>query len=787
MTAKTIIATSFCLCMFSITNLRAQLLPAEMHFSDDGRRLITGGNVATGLYDEDSIKTIEFSFPQANYWTLLSNNYNSTTDLMASLTYDGHVFDSVGIRFKGQTSYRRNNSDKKSFNITMDYLIDGQNLRGYETLNLNCGYEDPSSMREILYNHLGRFYTPALKTNYVELKINGQNWGPYINVQQINGDYLKEWFLSNDGTRWRAVSPSGGGGGGPGGGGPGGNPFGTGVSSLNYNGPDVSDYNQNYTLKKTSKTNPWEDLIRVCDKLNNLPLNQLLDSLKYHLDIDKTLWFLAHEIAFVDDDSYINKGGMDYYVYWEPESNRIFPLEYDGNSCMNANRVSWSPFYNETDTRFPLMNRLFAVPELRQRYLAHLRTIAETYMQPDSVHTTINKYAAMIDPLVQADPKKIYSYTQFTQATSALKNFIVNRRNFLLDHAEVNVDGLNIFQVLHESRGIPLARPTGGQTVQVSAGLAPMNNVQKAWLYYGTGLVGVFERVEMFDDGTHNDGTAGDGIFGAEIPGFEAGTFVRYYIEAIANDAAATASYEPQGAEHDVYIYQIESASVEIPVVINELMASNDAAIADDAGEYDDWIELYNNGNQAIDLSGYFLTDNAEIPTKWQFPNGTSIDQDDYLIIWADNDTAQNGLHASFKLSAGGEELRLYNADTLLVDQITFGVQNTDVSFARVPNGTGSFVSQAATFSANNETATAIDDEFEVEDILHIYPNPATELVHIRINEAWPKGEVFVMNAMGQLVYRMSATIELDLKIDSWPSGLYFIQYKRETKRLMVY
>ena len=445
------------------------------------------------------------------------------------------------------------------------------------------------------------------------MKINGQDWGPYANVQQINKDYLREWFLSSQGTRWRAEKVDGSGG-------PGTNRFGAGVSSLNYNGPNVSDYDQYYALKNTSKSDPWVDLIRVCDKLNNLPLNQMVDSLKYHLDVDKALWFIAHEIVFTDDDGYVNKGGMDYYIYWDAATNLLVPLEYDANTCMNASRVNWSPFYRETDVRFPLVNRLLAVPEFRQRYLAHLRTILHTYMQPDSVHAIIDKYAAMLDQRVQDDPKKIYSYNEFTQAVNVLKSFIANRRNFLLDYSEVNVTGLEIDQLIHEAGGIPLASPNAGEAAEVSVKLTPVNEVQKAWLYYGTGFAGPFERVEMLDDGLHNDAMANDGIYGAEIPAFDEKTYVRYYVEAIKNDAAATATFEPRGAEHDVYIYQVEAATAESPLVINELMASNDAAIADDAGEYDDWIELYNNSNQSIDLSGYFLSDESETPL-----NGKSL------------------------------------------------------------------------------------------------------------------------------------------------------------------
>ena len=115
-----------------------QTLPDEMYLTPDGRKLITGGLQHQGLYNDSVVKSIYLTFPQANYWTLLQNNYVSHTDIPANMTVDGIVYDSVGVRFKGQTSYSQTqNSQKKSFNITVDYTQPGLDLEGYETLNLN--------------------------------------------------------------------------------------------------------------------------------------------------------------------------------------------------------------------------------------------------------------------------------------------------------------------------------------------------------------------------------------------------------------------------------------------------------------------------------------------------------------------------------------------------------------------------------------------------------------------------------------------------------------------------
>ncbi|MBN2743619.1 MAG: lamin tail domain-containing protein [Marinilabiliaceae bacterium] len=139
-----------------------------------------------------------------------------------------------------------------------------------------------------------------------------------------------------------------------------------------------------------------------------------------------------------------------------------------------------------------------------------------------------------------------------------------------------------------------------------------------------------------------------------------------------------------------------------ITVVINELMPKNSTTQADQDGEYDDWIELYNTTGTSIDLSGYFLSDSKKNITKWKFPQGTTITAKGYLIIWADGDTLQSGLHTNYKLSAEGEKMVLATPEQTIIDQMSYPAQAEELSYARVPDGTGEFVWQAPTYNATN-------------------------------------------------------------------------------------
>lgn len=775
-----------CLLLANMAALHGQNLPREMHISNDGRHLVTGRNASEGLYDESTIQVIELWFEQANYWQQLTNNYQSSTDLPAIMIVNGDTLPAkVGVRFKGQTSYNMiQNSQKKSFNITINYEDEGQQLDGYETLNLNNCFEDPSFMREVMYLHQSRKHIPSLKGSYVHLYINGENWGPYPSIQGLNGEYLKEWFLSNDGTRWRALRTDAGPGG-PGGGG-GGGIFGTGVSSLNYLGADTSLYIPKYTLKKANKEHPWEDLVNTCDALNNTPLASLEDTIQHYLDLDRTLWYLAHEIIFSDDDSYVHKGGMDYYIYWEPETGRITPLEYDGNSCMKTSAANWSPFYHETDNRYPLMNRLFAVPSIRQRYLAHVRTIIQESLDTASFNHQIDNYFEMINDLVQADNKKLYAYSNFLTEKEALKSFALQRRNFLLANAEVNTTGPAISDVTFTAGGNAFAAPNAGQEVSVTAHVNAGVGINAVNLYYGTGFVGQFSHATMFDDGNHGDGQAGDGMYGAVIPGFSNGVYVRFYVEAIANNTPHTASYMPVGAEHDVFVYQVNvSAVVDSDVVINELMASNTNTAADANGQYDDWIELYNKSAGAINLSGWYLTDNEQNLTKWEFPEGTMIPGHGYLIVWADEDGSQEGLHANFKLSASGEILMLLDPNTSVAQNITFGQQETDKGYARVPNGTGNFVIQAPTFNTNNNLSTGTTQVVLADKTFVIYPNPTGSSATVRLTEN-QSAQLQVFTSLGQKIMETRIDSRLQIDVSQWEPGIYWVKVGAAAQKLLV-
>jgi len=155
-----------------------------------------------------------------------------------------------------------------------------------------------------------------------------------------------------------------------------------------------------------------------------------------------------------------------------------------------------------------------------------------------------------------------------------------------------------------------------------------------------------------------------------------------------------------------------DEAAVLVPegLVINELMADNEAAVKSIYGGYPDWIELFNSGDYSIDLSGMYLTDDLS-KLNWRFPNGTIIEPNSYLLIWADADLGKSALQVNFNLLANGGVVGLFASDgKTLIDLIVYDKQIRDVSYGRTPDGGSSwdYLATPTAGKANVENARTI-------------------------------------------------------------------------------
>ncbi|WP_313805897.1 CotH kinase family protein [Flavobacterium sp.] len=128
-------------------------------------------------------------------------------------------------------------------------------------------------------------------------------------------------------------------------------------------------------------------------------------------------------------------------------------------------------------------------------------------------------------------------------------------------------------------------------------------------------------------------------------------------------------------------------------LTINEVLASNTSVNADEDGNYEDWIEIYNYGATSVSLNGLGLTDNPAVPFKWAFPNMT-LNAGQYLLVWCSdkNRTAPgNPLHTNFKISASGEAVYLNSPINGTLSTVTAIALPDNISYGKSPNGTGSY------------------------------------------------------------------------------------------------
>ena len=186
---------------------------------------------------------------------------------------------------------------------------------GYKTLNLLNSHEDPTFLHTVLYFHIARNYLPAPKANFVKVVINGESWGIYVNAQQFDKTFLKEWYGTTKGPGGRSRNPGARGG-------------------LEYLGEDAAPYKQRYQLKTGDDPKDWARFIELCKVLNQTPPEKLEAALKPILDVDGALWFLALDNALINNDGYWVRSS-DYNIALDP-SGKFHIIPHDANETFGA-------------------------------------------------------------------------------------------------------------------------------------------------------------------------------------------------------------------------------------------------------------------------------------------------------------------------------------------------------------------------------------------------------------------------------------------------------------------
>ncbi len=729
------------------------------------------------FYDMNVIQKIEIEFYQSNWDYLLDTaKAGSETYLMAkSVTINGERFDSVGVKYKGNSTYQPNQV-KNPFHIELDTYKD-QDYQGFKDIKLSNIAKDPSFIREVLSYSLLRQYMIAPMSNFANVFINGKLHGLYASSESIGKSFVSKHFNSKSNSFFKCNPIAGAG------------PGGSAKPNLVYLGNDSSKYYSAYEMKSDYG---WKDLINLCDALKNN-----INDIEKVLDVDKALWMIAFNNLLVNLDSYIGGFAQNYYLY-KDDNGRFNCMIWDLNESFGTfsqtgtlnlqnttAKSQMTHLLHENDAAWPLVNRLLTIPRYKKMYLAHFQTIMNENFVNNSYFEKAQAIQATISNAVQSDPNKFFNVSQFQTninndvisgggpgGTSApgLKALMSGRIAYL--------SSLNDFKTakpIITNINLNNSSPKINSNISITASISNANS-NSVYLAYRFNKNDIFTKIPMFDDGNHNDDIAGDNIFGTDLKIENDQT--QYYIYAENNSIG---SFSPERAEFEFYMIDAVNETLETNIVMNEIYARGTA-------ESPDWIELFNSSTTSIDLSGYKIYDSggqSGTKTKKTISKGTIIPANGYYVISVDD-----GSESAFGLSNSGEKVWLENATGTIIDTITFAAHTAAESFGRLPNGSNWKLLDSITKGYPN-SMKASSVESNLSEIINCknYPNPFSTSTNIEftLNTA-QKIELSIYNFLGEEVemitneYLSEGNYGYTWNSNNFPNGIYYYILKMNNK-----
>jgi hypothetical protein len=730
----------------------------------------------------DSVRQIRISFKTHNWDHILDSLFINTGEegrLMGDVMIDGHVIHNIGVRYKGFSSWEADQK-KSPFNIDLEYSVNNQNHMGYTKIKLSNVIHDPSFVREVLAYNIAQKYMPSSLANFAELFVNDTLVGLYTNVESVDKEFVNKHFGSKNnsffkGSPEKLLYP-----------------FGQNSNLAYTHGSDTSGYLPYYSIESDAG---WSDLLKLIYILNNdtSEINQILN-------VDQTLWMHAFNYTLLNLDSYLGYS-QNYYLYMD-NNGRFNPILWDMNMSFGSFRNSDGTTLNisipkmkqldplkylssPTFSPRPLVKNLLVNDTYKRMYLAHMRTIINENFRNNEYFILGQHLQNIIDKYVRLDSNKFYSYNDF------INNLTINTGTTADEYPgikELVVARVAYLDTFPGFSGAPLIsnivhipdKPEKGADIMFTSKVLSAGNVILAYRFSTNGI---FTKIPMFDDGNHFDSLVGDHIYGSKIS--SSGHIIQYFLYA-ENDSAGM--FSPERAEREFYTIQplIDKGDI----VLNELMPVN-ISIPDHDNEYDSWIELCNNTSENLSTKGIFLSDDAKNIANWALPD-TVIKAKNFLIIWADNDLYQKGLHANFILSNDGG--KLYLSNTLhIIDSVTYGMAVPDKSFGRFPNGIGAFTYMLSSFANYNYYGSTSQSDFV------LYPNPANDKLYIELKNVIDPLSVELYNSSGQLIstrkleggkYMESAFAE-EFNLKGFDNGINFIriicQDQVMTRKFIIY
>lgn len=376
--------------------------------------------VSHPLFEADMVHDIYLFFDAPDWYEKLRANFEGLDDplyLEATLVWNEITMERVGVRFKGNSSYRTYPGAKKSFKIKTNEFVKGRRINGIDTLNLHNAFKDPSYVREKIYYEIAREAgLKAPRTNYAALYVNGEYWGLYFLTEDIDGEFLENHIAAKENGNLYKGDPRG---------------------TLEWRGADPSPYKLEYEKDNNEDSDDWSDLVSLIETLNRTTPAELKQRLDEVLDIDSALTLLALDNLSANLDSYIGSG-HNYYLYQRKYDGKWMFFPWDPNEAYgNFNMgmiindlqrlpVTWlprpmpapgqpAPPPNAVVPR-PLAQRLWEVPEYRLAYLQKLRSLTEGPAEAELLLDRMRALRDMIRPYVQRETRSMFTLPQFERA-----------------------------------------------------------------------------------------------------------------------------------------------------------------------------------------------------------------------------------------------------------------------------------------------------------------------------------------------------------------------------------
>ena len=518
-----------------------------------------------GFFDEDSIRDIYLEFYDPNYHSYLVNSwyYNPDERIPATLTLNGIVYDSVGVRYKGNSTFclpNDNSNHKVPYNIDFNYFIDSQKVLGYKKMKLANAWMDPTFVKDITASNIYRNYLPSGEANLVKLHVQGNYLGLYVNTESINKQFTKKHFDEKSGPLFKcdnidrfcdtANAPA------------------SYPPSLIYHGNDSTLYYDSYDMKSD---NGWEQLVNLI-KVLDLDF-QNIDSV---LNVDRTLWAFAVNSVISNLDTYNGYYIHNYYLYQTKDGLfQMIPWDLD-NSFSGAimgfdyfnqsNIYEYDPYHYGAPGDRPLAEKLLNDPFYRKQYTAHMRTIINEALDTAAIRNQINQLQSLAHNAADSDQWKGFSMAQYySNVESALwtswgfggiMSTIDARKQYLLSHPEIALPPPTIYG-LNITNNLVTVNAISASTLELMATTSEYNSK--------------FQSFVMLDDGTNGDVMANDGIYSSELPFQYSGLNIKFYIRAQNNDALALL---PERAEYEFYTYSVISGIFDAPSTTHKQLIS---------------------------------------------------------------------------------------------------------------------------------------------------------------------------------------------------------------------